>query len=470
MSNISVIFCLVFLFCAQGTQAQEDLKILFEFSPDAVVQDEPFAINLLVNHPDPNEIYVNPPDFENAFRMERMLTDVRMMLGAPRSSEQWTAFEFLLIAGEPGAKELGPFEVTVQGKTKATNPIIVNVQEAKRKNLNIRFVWDIQNGLTQIQNDVIQGGVYEAVLRVINRETGKLYPEFPVQIEAPENAIVEKIPPSKKDYDDGIVLRLRIVPLNEQPVMIKPQSVTYEKSHIEIPPLTINVRPAIKPEKIETIETPSAEPETNAELETRVRVKPVSLSLPSGDNTFFRGEAAARIAEAGELWAEKDYAGAVALLRHGEMALFGAGFVRNVRAACEDALGLPPGPNETWLPRKPLLIVSSLFTAAFIILFCVRKKTRVPLSLLLTSLFLSVSAGLALSFSYSYGKDKAVLKNCAAYPIPEDGGKAAVFFMEGEPAHIRSQSDSWVYVESLRPDILEKSGWVKKENAVMIAR
>jgi hypothetical protein len=470
MSKIYVLFCLAFLFCAPGTQAQEDLKILFEFSPDAVVQDEPFAINLLVNHPDPNEIYVNPPDFAGAFRIERMLTDVRMMLGAPRSGEQWTAFEFLLVAGEPGAKELGPFEVTVQEKTKTTNPMIVNVQEARRKNVNIGFVWAGQNGRTKIQNYVIQGGVCEAVLRVINRENGKLYPEFPVQIEAPENAIVEKITPSKKDYDDGIVLRLRIIPLNEQPVMIKPQSVIYEKSHIEIPPLTINVRPVIKPEKIEPIETPSVEPETDAEPETRVRVKPVSFSLPSGANRFFRGEAAARIAEAGELWAKKDYAGAIALLRHGEMTLFGAGFIRNVRTACEDALGLPPGPNETWLPRKPLLIVLVLFTAAFIILFCVRKKTRVPPSLLLTSLFLSVSACLALSFLYSYEKDKAVLKNCEAYPIPEDGGKTTVFFMEGEPVHIRSQSDSWVYVESSRPDILEKSGWVKKENAVMIAR
>jgi hypothetical protein len=131
---------------------------------------------------------------------------------------------------------------------------------------------------------------------------------------------------------------------------------------------------------------------------------------------------------------------------------------------------LPPAPNWAWLPRIPLTAVYVLSAAAFIILVCVGKARRASLSPLLISFFVFVSAVSVLSFSYFYEKDKAVLKKCAAYPIPEDGVKAGLFFMEGEPVNIRAESDSWVYVESFRPNVLEKYGWIKKENAAMIAR
>ncbi|MDR2795586.1 MAG: hypothetical protein LBB47_02600, partial [Spirochaetaceae bacterium] len=63
----------------------------------------------------------------------------------------------------------------------------------------------------------------------------------------------------------------------------------------------------------------------------------------------------------------------------------------------------------------------------------------------------------------------AVLKYCAAYPIPEENAKAVYFFMEGEAVDIRSKSGSWFYVESAETGGPEKSGWIKRENAVILA-
>jgi hypothetical protein len=415
-----------------------------------------------VNHPDPNEIYVRPPDFKDGFRMERMRTEVHAMLDSPRNSEQWTVFEFLLVADEAGAKELGSFEVTARGETKSTNSLVVNVHPAKRQDLNTRFIWTGQSG-----NVVHQGGVYEAALRVADREKNKRYPALPVQIDAPENAIFEKVPLSKTDYDLGYVLRLRIVPLNEQPVNINPFSVYYEKSRVDIPPLTINVLPPITPPPETSM--PTSAPADTEEADAAPSIKPVTFSMPAG-GAFFEAGAASCIAEAERLWDEGKYADALAVLRGGEMTLFTAGAVKSVRAACEEALALQPVPNWARLPRMPLAALSILFAAIFIVLLCVRKILHISLPPLLISLLVSVSAASVLSFSYSYEKGKAVLKKCEAYPIPEDGVKAAVFFMEGEPVNIRSETGPWVYVESFRPNVLEKYGWVKKENAVMLAR
>ncbi|MDR0663428.1 MAG: BatD family protein [Spirochaetaceae bacterium] len=465
----SAFLCLMPLFLAARVPAQDEIKILFEFAPDAVIQDEPFTINLLVNHPDPNEIYVRPPDFQDDFRVERMRTEVQVMLDSPRNSEQWTVFEFLLVAGESGAKELGSFEITALGETKITNPVTVNVRPSERRNSNTMLIWDGQNVNTDAVN---QGGVYEAVLRVANREKGRRYPALPAWIDAPLNAIVEEVPLSKNDYDSGVVLRLRIVPLDEQPVKINPFSVNYEESLIEVPSLTVNVPPFVK-------NLPKTKPpETQAPLQTAApdtpdepaRIKPVSFSVPAGGGTFFDAGVRDCIAEAERLWAGEKYAAALAVLRRGEITLFAAGTVKKVRTACEDALNLPSAPNWAWLPRTPLTAVFIMSAAAFIILLCGGKARCVQLPPLLISLLVSVLAVSVLSFSYFYEKNKAVLKNCAAYPIPEDGVKAAVFFMEGEPVSIHSESDSWIYVESFRPNVLEKYGWVKKENAAMIAR
>jgi hypothetical protein len=464
----SAFLCLMPLLLAARVPAQDDVKILFEFAPDAVVQDEIFTINLLVNHPDPNEIHLRLPDFESGFRIESMRTGVQVMLDSRQNSEQWTVFEFFLVAREPGPRELGSFEVTARGETRSTNPVTVNVRPSERRGLNTRLVWAGQNVYTDAVN---QGGVYEASLRVANRERGRRYPALQARIEAPVNAIVEEVPLSKNDYDSGVILRLRIVPLNGQPVKINPFSVYYEESLVEIPPLAINLLPFIEnPPEAEPSETQEP-PQETAAPGAAARINPVSFhSVPAGGGTFFDAGARACIAEAERLWAGEKYAAALAVLRRGEITLFAAGAVKRVRAACEDALNLPPATNWAWLPRTPLAAVSVLSAAAFIILFCGGKARRASLPPLLISFFVSVSAVSVLSFSYFYEKDKAVLKKCAAYPIPEDGVKAGLFFMEGELVNIRAESDSWVDVESFRPNVLEKYGWVKKENAAMIAR
>ena len=451
--------------------AQDDFKILLEFLPDSVIQNEAFTINLVVSHPNPEEIYLRPPDFNEVFRMERMRTGVRLVREIAQNNEQYTVFEFLLIPDRTGLQEIGAFEVEVLGKTRTTSPITVYVQP-EVEGFNARLVWLDRDGRGVAADSARIGEVYETALRIVSWEKDMPYPEtFAAPIEAPENAIVEEIPLSKNDRGAGIVLRLRIVPLDGKTVSINTRSIEYEKAQIEIPELTIKVLPAageftvVKPEK-----TLAAKEEYT---EAALQVGAVSFSGMMDNNkkiiAAFRRGPDDCIAEAERIWGGGGYAAALAVLRRGEMTLSVAATVRQVRTACEDALHLPSGAGEPWLPRGPILFVLALSLAAFAVLFFVRKKILISAFSFSAILFVCLLDLAALFFSCSYEKNRAVLKYCAAYPIPEEDSGTVSFFMEGQAVNIRSKSGSWFFVVSAESGGLEKSGWIKKENAVTLA-
>jgi hypothetical protein len=468
----TVLFFASFLFFAGLLPAQDDFKILLEFLPDSVKQNEAFTINLVVSHPNPEEVYVRPPAFNDSFRMERMRTEVRLVSDITRNSERFTVFEFLLIPYKVGLQEIGAFEVEVQGKTRSTAPMTVYVQAAEER-FNARLVWLGRDGLRRADDSVGIGETYEVALRIVYGKNDSLRTgTFKVPVETRENAIVEEIPLSKNDSEEGIVLRLRIVPLYGKTVNIGAQSIEYGKTRIEIPALTVNVLPETK--KFSAAESREVLGIEDEYTPVARQVKPVSFSGMMNDNkkiiTVFRRGADRRIAEAERLWVRGKYAKALAVLRNGEMTLSAAKAVRRARTVCEDALRLPPGTDEPWLPRGPILFVLVLSAAAFTVLFFVRKRfyfSALHLSALLSAALLCASA---LFFSFFYEKNRAVSEYCAIYPIPEENVKPVSFLMEGEAVNIRSKSGSWFYVEGVEVGGREKSGWIKKENALIIAR
>ena len=466
----TVFFCASLLFYADRVLAQDDFKIFLEFLPDSVTQNEAFTVNLVVSHPNPEEVYVRAPDFNGAFRMERMHTGVRLVRDITQSNEKYTVFEFLLIPDKAGLQEIGAFEVGVFGKTRMSSPMRVHVLP-EEEGFDARLVWLGRDGRGSDGASVRIGEVYETALRIVSWGKGRPYPEtFAPPIEAPENAIVEKIPLSKNDSGTGIVLRLRIVPLDGKTVSINAQGLEYEKSRIGIPELTIKVLPAAA--EFTVTESPETLTAKKEDTDISRRVGPVSFSGMTGDDkktiAVFRRGPDGCIAEAERFWGEGEYAAALAVLRSGEMRLTAASAVRRVRIACENALRLPSGANEPRLPRGTVLFVLALSAAAFAVLFSVRKRIFIPAFLLSAIIFVFLFDLAALFFSYSYEKNRAVLKYCAAYPIPEEDAGAAFFFMEGEAVNIRSKSGSWFFVVRAESGGPEKSGWIKKEDAVIL--
>jgi hypothetical protein len=208
------LFVVAFSAAAQepaGEEPKEKLKILFEFAPDSVVCGEAFTLSIVVNQTNPDEILVEPPDFNGAFRIEQLRTEARIVQNAVRDGDRWTVFEFILIALESGLHELGSFTVSVPEETMLTNPINVDVREAK-PGFRAALAWFGQDGLSSPPGRMFAGRPREAVLRITAWPAGKLYPadSLPLRIEPPQNAIVEYVPFAENEREQGIVVRLRI--------------------------------------------------------------------------------------------------------------------------------------------------------------------------------------------------------------------------------------------------------------------
>jgi hypothetical protein len=447
---------------------REKLKILFEFAPDAVVCGEPFTLNIVVNQTNPDEILVEPPEFNDAFRIEQLRTEARIVQNAVRGGDRWTVFEFTLTALESGVQGLGAFVVSIPEETMLTNPININVREAK-PNFKSEFAWFGQNGLSRLPEWLTVGNPREAVLRIIDWPVGKPYPDdsLSLRIEPPKNAIVEYVPLTENERKKGFVLRLRVTAIEGWFVYINDRFVRYGDMLLEIPALAIAVQP-VPPVRIVT-NAADIEMKMAATVDKPQAVKSVAFSDTTGDAQkiffMFRVGPEKCLAEAERLWTGKLYAEALLVLRRGERTLTAANLVKNMRKVCENALGLPVCPDEARLPTVPLMFVSVLFTAVAVILFLTRKRRRVQIFYIAASAVIALSALSLLTFSYFDGKGRVVLKLCAAYPVPEETSKSQTFFMEGEPAHIRSTSASWLYVESITATVAGKSGWVKKNDA-----
>ncbi|MDR1363405.1 MAG: BatD family protein, partial [Spirochaetaceae bacterium] len=377
----NIIFAYIFLalsFQAGAEEEKKDLKILLEFAPDAIIQNEPFTLNILVNHPDPDEIYMEPPDFHGAFTMERMRVETRFVLSSPREGDRWTDFEFLLTAIETGSQRLDPFQITVFEETVKTNPVNVYVREEKL-DTKIALAWFGEGGRGRVY-PVRIGDSREVALRITNWRESSVYPAIPLRIEAPQNAIIEGAALSKNDRDAGIILRLKIIPLDEKPIIINRQSVYYEKNPLEIPALQVNVLPAaVKGEKGEEKkagetsygETAFIQTTFTAQKTEEASANPyVSFStlINNNKNIFIllREGIDDCVNEAALLWSQGQYAAALAALRRGERVLTAGYAVRTARIICENMLKLPPSPREPWLPHRPLLFIFTFSAAVFI--------------------------------------------------------------------------------------------------------
>lgn len=458
--------------CAVAEEAQEDLKILLEFAPDAVTKDEPFTLNILVNHPVPDEIAVETPDFHDEFRVDRLRVETRIILNNPREGDRWTVFEYLLTAVETGLLTLDPFQVSVFDETRTTNPISVLARE-KQQSVQTALLWFGENGYSRVY-PVRIGDSREITLRVTDWDRNKDYPAIPPWIESPPNAIIEPLPLSKNDRGAGVILRLRVIPLDENPVNIEGQTFYHERMPLEIPSLRINTLPAaLSGAAAENSEPPSDEAEAGVgnpsepadfTVQPHGEVRSFPVRTDSGKDVFITARGAGVLDclnRAAALWEDGRYAAALAALRRGERELTAAYVVKAARITCENALRLPLCPNEPWRPARPLLFIFIFSTLLFILLFFTKTRRTLLRAALLCA---SLSALSALLFSHAEAGNRAVLRQCAAYPIPEEDVEPNAFFMEGEPARVISKSGAWVYAESLIQNAPQKSGWVKKED------
>jgi hypothetical protein len=195
----------------------------------------------------------------------------------------------------------------------------------------------------------------------------------------PIGAILEVSPSREDDEAAGILLRIRLIPLEEGRLNIPAFNVTAGDYRLDIPALSVPViaagnrdRPAAVPPAPEP-----AVPESEASGPLREeRSFPETIPEPSP----FRAGCERIREEARALWDRGLRVEALAELRRNERDYAGGSALIPLRRDAEKLLGLSVNGDETWRPRTLLtaiFLVSAALTGAFLFLSFLSSKKQV---------------------------------------------------------------------------------------------
>lgn len=370
---------------------RDPLKALVEIKTDEIMELKPFKITILVNHPNPEEVIISPPNFNDEFFFERLSVSPHIMdVGrkTPRiplpdeeedDSHKWTSIEITLVPAKEGQFTLSSWTITSPQHTITTLPLQLVVIKGKDKEIPPSFVWA---GAESIR--VQESGI--AFLRVTNLENDEIkYPYgIVIPVAAPRNAIVEKLPVSHGDEQRGTVLKIRINPLDGKEIHFEAHTVRYRSWYLVVPELKIAVRPgsnsaksggqSLNSKEIAQLERTFSQKD-NSGLRGTLRSTPKNkyLDFPAPVyggilKTLDGGAFDELIKQAGTHWNLGAYAASLALLRRGERNFIAGAAVARLRREAEARLELPLLHNEVWLP--PRIFFALAAAGALIILFC----------------------------------------------------------------------------------------------------
>jgi hypothetical protein len=403
---------------------------------------------------------------------------------------------------------LDPFTAQV-GNASVLTPAAratVIVGEGEREQSHPRLAWDAPPPALGI------GKAAELTLRILDNDPRRPLRRLPLHITAPLEALLEEIPLTAEEADQGLALRLRLIPLGGNRVSLGPFPLRFETTTLEAPAISIALAPP--PPGAPPLETPppapGALPAGPGPLdEPPPVVAPAFPEVPGEPFPLFRGSYRKALDKARDYWQQALYAEALGELRRGERDLLSGPALGPTRRAAEGLLGLPPTADEKWRPRNcfaALIILSLcllLLTIALSLRFRGKKRASgrffqgssrnqpdfrkgsvtspffrgytVVAFVLLGIMGFGIAAlaysprgfeapiqGGAGEAGKHPGNAAAVLRSCAAYRVPDIRGAISARWLEGQPVRVRSASDAWAYAESPGGD----AGWVTQDNVV----
>jgi hypothetical protein len=485
-----IVFASLFSPLAPGIfpQSGEDPAVVVETSPERPLLDGSWRVSILVDHPDPDEVNVIPPDLPSSLTFAQVRKETRLIRAAPGEGARWTLVEFLFVPQRTGTISLGGFEVSLPGKkvfTRALRTYVI-AQEGGREEYHPRLSWESYPPSMRI------GESTELALRILDWDPGKTLSPPVFQETAPAEALLEELPLSKADLGQGLVLRLRLTPLEGTRVSLAPFTLRFNTLSLEAPALSIRLSPpgTIAAPAPAAIDQPGAEePAPPASPQAKAAFPETALPV----FPLFRKAYGETLDRAREQWLRGEYASALGELRRGERDLLSGPQLAALRQAAEAALGLSETEGEKWRPRGfSLALVALSFTLLILLiwrsLYRIRggkKKKVTSLSLwgyriVLLALLAALAWGIIGlwkigGISRNGALQSAVLHACEAYRVPDTNGAVSARWREGQPVKVRitgraspgSEAASaaaklWAYAESPDGD----AGWVRQDTII----
>ncbi|MDR2900027.1 MAG: SH3 domain-containing protein [Treponema sp.] len=478
-----VLFCfLLMTFFASSVFSysgpDEPLTVITETEPDIPFVGLEWKISLLVDHPEVSNVFVQTPPFpDSSVRLDRVRTEPQIMYAHNDEGETWTLVEFFFIPLKPGRVILPSFEIKTPEKSAFTSQMVFTIEAPYGSyEYQPELLWDA------VPDVLAAGKASELFLLMQNNDPQKSPDDsLPIMIDIPEQAIMERLPLSSADRQKNRILRVRIIPLEEGTLSIKPVIVEYDASSFASPSLQIKVlsNSAAAVQSLPVYQLSHEELSFN--LHDEENFSPEQDEASSSYIKFFPGQLRKQYDEilksANELWDRGEKVSALAEIRKAERDLVIGFALRPLRKNLERELGLGMSDDEFSVPAKFIFILCAVFFTLSILLFCSvflfrKKKDSSLISIVCYSAFVLCTIA-ALTFGIfgasailrRSGKDaphQVVLFQADAYRVPEENGAVSGSFKEGESGIIRSAAGEWVYVETSSG----QSGWVPENRVI----
>ena len=486
----TLLYCLQagYLFSQSGSLAEDlpSLEVRVETMPANPAVNSAWSVYIYVNHSQPQEVKIKPPQFPSSLSLERVRTEGRLV-----GEERWTRIEFLFTPLRAGEVIIEPFEIGVSDRQAFTDEIHSRFREETKtvRRYNPRLRW--QSPVLPLQ----QGVQNEFIIELTDWDSLKKVPSGFFRARVPRNAILEENLPLKSEAD---VYRYNIIilPLEESDVVLEPFSFNHEGYTMSVPGMTFKVLPAVK-----KASSPSAGNASSLVSAGNNHVREPAAnggSFPEGrEKVFFLFEKEYNsICERTEaLWEKGHWAESFAEIRRNERDSLSGPYLVSLRREMEQKLGLGFTPDEKWRPLKISLpvwvLLFLLLLSAGIAMFVFRplrgrKKVilqnsvsgnifrnlrrrsgfrTVIVSILIIGLvliFIEEGIGNLFISRLSTAEKTAVLKQTEAYRVPDLSGAISARFGEGQPVVVGTYSLDWCYAETIDG----RSGWVKQKAVI----
>jgi len=469
MMKKTILFCITFLFiCAEtGLLAQNDSgsEVIVNFSPEIPFAGLPWTLSLLVDHSVPEEVNVFAPLFTGALFLDRVVKVRRIV---EENAAPWTLVEYRFIPESAGRVTLEPFTVVSPAGTTRTSALAINVQRPVGENETVRprTFWD------SLPSVIFKGEEALLILRVTGLDSvprPALPPADFFMPAIPRDVILEAANLSQTD-DAGILVRLRIIPLEAGLFQLPARTLRYGNILFEIPPLRIQVNAPSAPaaENITEVVTPNGGKE------------PVQFPVfnPAGYASsvllkFYQADCDKIYSTARGLWEAGCLPEALAELRRNERDHAAGALLRPVRREAEQRLGFYNTRDEGWGQKKLFLFssIASLIFATILFFVCFRlkqgsflKKPGFCVS------FILMAAGffcLYQFFNYSGGRHSrfGITRDTPVRRTPDYAGEQLFSFREGQPVRIyRKDSGSWLWV--MANETGGNAGWIPADTVI----
>jgi hypothetical protein len=473
---------LLFLLCAELYAAGDDaggetdyqpLKALISVDREKVRENSPFLLVMQVNHSEPLEVDLVPPDFGEYCTLDMVRSTMYIRSGSGDDAEKWTEFELFITPKAAGKLFLEPFTISTPDQSIWTQPIELDVLPAEQEGVP-QLVW---GGVKNIQ----QGGSGEVYLQITGTGGGRTPPgNLPVNIAAVKNAIIEPIGLTGDDKYSGVVFRVRVTPLDGKTVNLAPTQVNYEKRTLVVPALNIRVFSASQKPQPQPTESKNSPSELAASFlqadRQESRAAPPKPPFPpdfAGKKSFRTvlsgGFFLITAARAAKFWDEGNYAAALAVLRKGEQDSIAGKDFAALRKLCEKSLDIPVTVNEQW--RPPVLfwafgLLALLFIFVRLVVFIFVRddaSRRFPRFGITIAVLIVVLCGALLADKKFNSGGRAVARKGCYYNVPEKTDTRAGGFEDGIPLRITTKSGAWLYAASEDG----AGGWLPRENVVL---